>query len=321
MFGDPPRALPQKIGFLLIPRYSLLGFSSALEPLRLANTLSGRQLYEWQVISADGAPVVASNRMSLIADCSIAEADPCPIVVVCASYEPLAGAAKPVLAWLRRLSRRGVDLGALDTGSFVLARAGLLDGYTATVHWETVDSFTERFPDVTVTQDIFEVDRDRFSCSGATAALDMMLQLIRKQHGYRLATAVSEEIIHHPIREASNPQRMALGLRLGTRDRRVTRAVDSMERNLEEPLPISRIAETAGLSERQLERLFRRDLKTTPGAYYARLKLERARNLLRQTMTPIIEIAISSGFGSAAAFSRAYRAQFGISPSRDRADT
>ncbi len=321
MFGDPPRTLPQKIGFLLVPRFSLMCFSAALEPLRLANTLSGRALYEWQVISADGDPVAASNRMSLIADRSIAEADPCPMLVVCASYEPLAKADKPLLGWLRRLSRRGTDLGALDTGSFILARAGLLDGYTATVHWETIDSFMEQFPEVTVTQDIFELDRDRFSCSGGTAALDMMLQLIRRQHGYRLATAVSEDFIHHPIRDAGNPQRMALGLRLGTRDRRVTRAVAAMEQNLEEPLPISRIAQAAGLSERQLERLFHRNLETTPGAYYARLKLARARSLLRQTMAPIIEIAISSGFGSAAAFSRAYRGHFGISPSKDRADS
>jgi len=320
MFADPPRSLPQRLGFLLVPRFSLMAFSAGVEPLRIANTLSGRRLYEWQVISADGAPVEASNRMSIIAEAATAAVDFVPTLVVCASYEPLQQATPALYPWLRRLARRGADLGALDTGSFLLARAGLLDGYQATAHWETLESFAERFPEVTVTQEIFTVDRERFTCSGGMAGLDMMLHLIRRQHGQPLAAAVSEEFIYHQVRQAGDPQRLALGARLGTRDRRLIRAVAAMEAHIDEPLSIAAIARAANLSERHLERLFRRDLKCGPARYYSRLRLERARNLLRQTSSPVIEIAVGCGFASAASFSRAYSEAFGLSPSRDRRD-
>lgn len=318
MFGNPPKRLPQRVGFLLLPRFSLMAFSSAAEPLRVANWLSGRQLYEWTLLSADGGPVEGSNGMQIVADASIAETDHLPMVVVCASFDPQDLATGNVRAWLRQQSTHGADMGGLDTGSYVLARARLLEGYGATIHWEHLESFAEEFPAVRVMHDIFTVDRNRFTCSGGTAALDMMLHLIRSQHGHELAAAVSDEFIYSRIRESTDPQRMSLSGRLGTANATLLAVIQVMNDNLEEGLSTAAFAAAVGVSERQLERIFRTGLNTTPGAYYRSLKMERARALLRQTHLPVFEVAVRCGFNSAAHFSRTYRARFRRSPSADR---
>jgi transcriptional regulator GlxA family with amidase domain len=318
MFGDPPASLPQEIGFLLLPKFSLMAFASAAEPLRQANTQSGRDLYRWTVISEDGRPVTASNGMALVADAAHADVKRCAVLVVCASYDPDLGTTKSVLSWLRTMAGQGTTLGGLDTGSYVLARAGLLDGYKATIHWENLAGLAERFPAIDVRPDIFRIDRNRFTCSGGTAALDMMLHLIRRQHGQALAALVADEFIYARIREPGDPQRMAVTHRLGRSHPKLAQAIEAMEANLEEPLPSTRIAAAAGLSGRQLERLFQRHLNTTPASHYRALRLERARALLRQTGLPVIEVALCCGFASAASFSRAYRARFDHSPTDER---
>lgn len=320
MFGTPTSGTPQDIGYLLLPRFSLMAFAGALEPLRMANTLAGKTLYRWRVFSLDGEPVTASNDMSMLADAPIGEVSRARPLLVCASYEPEKAVSRPLLAWLRRLDSIGVDLGALDTGSTVLARAGLLDGFRATIHWEHLESFAEDFPKVDVCQDIFIVDRTRFTCAGGTAPMDMMLYLIRQQHGHGFASAVAEEFVLNQIRPPSNPQRMALDLRLGTTDRRLVKAIQIMNQNLEEPLDLPALAHSAGISQRQLERLFQRFLGTTPARHYLGLRLEQARALLQQTRQPMIDIAVRCGFSSAAAFTRAYGRRFGHPPSADRVD-
>lgn len=311
-------AAPERIGFLLVPKFSMIAFFSAVEPLRVANRLSGRQLYAWQTFSLDGQPVAASNGMTLLPDAATKSVESFPSLVVCASFEPEKAESEPLLAWLRRLDRKGAALGAVDTGTHILARAGLLDGYRVTLHWESLSGFAEEFPDLNVTGELFEIDRRRFTAAGGTAPLDMMLHLIAARHGLDLAIGISEQLLHARIRNADDHQRMALGLRLRVRHPKLVRIVEAMEGSLEEPLTPDQLAAIGGISRRQLERLFRSHLSDTPTGYYLKLRLDRARQLLEQTEMSVLEVGLASGFASAPYFSRAYKAQFGCSPRQHR---
>lgn len=318
VFGDRPKELPQKIRFLLLPDFSLMAYASTVEPLREANWVTGRALYEWQILSEDGQPVRASNGMTVGADAPMGAVTNCSTLIVCSSFDPHLYVTAAMLAWLRRIGRLGADLGAVDTGSYVLARAGLLEGYRATIHWENVESIASVFDDVWLTHSIFEIDRNRFSCSGGTAGLDMMLYLIRKQHGHEVAVTVAEEFIYNRMREPGDPQRMAVSHRLGIAHPKLITAIEAMELALDEPLSSPELAASAGISEREMQRLFRAHLGTTPKAYYRGLRLSRARMMLRQTTQPVMDIALSCGFRSAADFARCYRACYGRAPSSDR---
>lgn len=316
-----PTDTPQTIGFLIAPKFSMLAFVSAVEPLRVANRLAGRDLYRWSVLSRDGKSVTASNGMSLLADHGIESGQRFALVVVCAGFEPERGFDRATRKWLTGLNSRNVDLGAIDTGSFFLGWSGLLDGYRACTHWESLDSFREAFPKVDVDGGLFVVDRNRLTCAGGTAALDMMLHLISLQHGHRLAAAVSEQFIHARIRPPSDRQRMDAPTRQGITHAGLAKALSLMEQNLEEPLHAGALAKQAGLSLRQLERLFHRHFAMTPHRYYLDLRLQRARALLQYSDLAVVEIAVASGFASPAHFSRAYRAWAGKAPTEERRRT
>ena len=318
MFGALPPNGPQRVGFLLLPKFSLMAFSAASEPLRVANWLSGKTLYEWWLLSEDGAPVSASNHMPCIPDYAIDQIVECDMVVVCASFDPERAATNKTINWLRRMSRTGAKLGSLDTGSYVLASAGLLDGYQATIHWENLESFTGEFPKVETRQDIFVIDRMRFTSAGGTAGMDMMLNLIHLQHGHELAMAVAEEFIYTRIRKADHAQRPHLTKRLSTDNPHILKAVEIMESHLEDILKIRDISQIIGVSQKELERVFKRWLKTTPANYYKRLRMERAKSLLQQSNMRVIDVAISCGFTSLAHFSRSYRQSYGHPASIDR---
>lgn len=318
LFAPQRHGAIQRIGFLLVPKFSLLAFASAIEPLRVANLIADRTLYEWRLLSADGQPVSAVNGMASVVDHSIADAPALPAIVVTASYEHEGAITRTMLAWLRRASVFGARLGAIDTGSFALARAGLLDGYRATTHWEELEAFAERFPRIEARQDLFTVDRDRFTSAGGTAGLDMMLNLIRMQHGQELAAACADFFVYARIRDARDSQRMPLRNRLATGNPHLIRAVEAMEGAQEEPLTIPQVAAAADVSERELERMFRRWLKTSPARYYRHMRLDRARALLQQTAMPVLAVATACGFNSAAHFARSYRQRFGRAPSDDR---
>ncbi len=317
-FGEKISNEPQKLGFLLIPGFSLLAFASASEPLRIANWLSGEELYDWELISEDGNSVSASNGMDIVVDTSIETIDFIPMCITCASFHPENGISDKGIAWLRRQSSRGALLGSIDTGSHILAMAGLLDGYKATIHWVHVDSFPEHFPKVNVTRDLYVIDRNRFSATGGTSGTDLMLQLITLQHGRDLAIAVAEQISYNQIREGTEPQRMDTGHRLATSNRYVIQAVEQMETHIEDPLRTSDIADVLGISLRELERAFQKALKNTPGAYYRRMRLEKSKKLLQQTDLSVLDVAVSCGFTSSAHFSRCYREHYGHPPSTDR---
>lgn len=309
---------PQRLGFLLLPRFSMLAFVSTVEPLRAANRLAGTELYRWHVLSREGDPIAASNGMALVADRGLADAERYSTVVVCASFEPERHYDRRIRDWLRRVERGGAELGAVDGGSFILARAGLLDGYRATTHWESLDSFREAFPRVEVEPGLFVFDRNRVTCAGGTAGLDMTLHIIARQHGRRLAAAVSEQFIHAAIRGPQEHQRMAPAVRQDVVRSGLGPVIARMEANLEEPISAEALAASAGMSLRQLERSFRRHLATTPNRYYLDLRLQRARALLQYSDLSVLEIAVACGFGSAAHFSRSYRGWAGKPPSADR---
>jgi len=309
---------PELIGFLLVPQFSMMAFSSAVEPLRVANRLAGRPLFQWKAWSADGAAVAASNGWPIPVEGALAGLTDIRTLIVCAGFEPEIHATKPTLAALRRLARRGTEIGALDTGAWIVAAAGLLDGRRVTMHWEAASGFTEAFPDIEISDALFEMAGQHFTCAGGTASLDLMLHMIARKHGQGLAVAVSEQFIHDRLRDRNDRQRMSLPKRLGVGNGKLIRVVEAMEANLETPLDARSLASLSGVSARQLERLFRAQLKDSPSNYYLRLRLERARQLLRQTDMSVMEIAMACGYSSASCLSRSYRAHFAVAPREDR---
>ena len=309
---------PEPIGFLLVPNFSMMAFASAIEPLRTANRMSGRTLYSWHMVSRDGAPVAASNGIIVTPESGINEARHFTTMIVCAGLDVHFYRDKDVFSWLRRLARGGAHIGALSSGTHILARAGLLEGYRCTIHWENLLGFTEEFPDIDVSADLFEIDRNRFTCSGGTAALDMMLHRIAPRHGKELAAAISDQLIHDRIRGPHDQQRLTLQYRLGIRDAKLLSVVAQMEANIEEPLSRDDLARSVGLSTRQLERLFRDKLGSTPRRYYLGLRLRHARQMLLQTDTSVLGVALASGFVSASHFSKCYHGFFDKTPRDER---
>lgn len=308
-----------KVGFLLVPNFSMLAFASAIEPLRSANRMSEKNIFEWVIATEDGQPVMASNKVEVAANGDLDDLAECRMVFACSGLDVHQHARKEILNALRLVERRGAALGAICTGTWLLAAAGLLQGRRCTIHWENHDGLIEEFPDLEVTNDLFEIDGDRVTCSGGTASLDMMLHLISQAHGSALAKVVSEQFIHDRIREAHDRQRMELRSRLGVSHPKLLAVVAEMEANLEEPLPQTEIARRTALSTRQLERLFRKYLDTTPTRYYLNLRIARARQLLRQTSMSILSVALACGFVSASHFSKCYRETYGRTPRAERA--
>ncbi|MFT0531354.1 GlxA family transcriptional regulator [Castellaniella hirudinis] len=306
-------------GFLLVPGFTLIGFSSAVEPLRMANLASDSVLFHWSTISPDGGMVTSSNGVSIQPDWALDQAPPLDAVFVCGS-NPIPARIPPYcLNWLRRQDHLGTALGGICTGSYWLARAGLLNGYRCTLHWEDTERLLTDFPDIIVSKHIYEIDRNRYTCSGGIAPVDMMIALINQQIGnLEIAAKVSELMICERIRSTQDPQRIPLRQQLGTSQPKLTEVVMLMENNLEEPLTKEELAQFIHVSVRQLERLFQEHLKCTPNAYYLELRLLRARQLLRGTEQSIIDIAAGCGFVSVTHFTHRYREFFGITPGRER---
>ncbi|GHE21118.1 GlxA family transcriptional regulator [Halomonas urumqiensis] len=306
--------LPETVGFLLLPRFSMMAFFSAVEPLRIANRIAARPLFDWTLISEDGQPVTASNGMTLLADCAIGEVHHLPSLAVCSGFGPEQALSRPLMAWLHRLDQANCVLGGIDTGGFLLAEAGLLDGERVTLHWESLPAFQERFPGIETSDELFELGERRFSCAGGAAAMDMALEVIARRHGSRLAIDVSEQLVHERMRTRSDQQRMSLARRLGIHNRRLVEAISLMERHQEVALPLSEVARRSGLSPRQLQRLFEQTLGTTPREWYLHLRLERAWHLLRESDREILSVGLACGFTSGSSFSRAFRTRYGLSP-------
>lgn len=306
-----------RIGFLTLPNHSMIACANALEALRMANYVTETEIYSWRVVTLDGVPAPASNGLTLTPTVALIEAGPLDLLLVCGGIDVRHSVAPGLEDALRRLARRGTALGALCTGSFVLADAGLLDFHRCAIHWENLPAIREEFPEIDFVEDAYVIDRDRLTCTGGVAPLEMMLELIAAQGGKALADKVSEQFILD--RAARGP-----GMRREARPRRqladptLARAVRLMEGAIERPLAIAALAERLDVSPRQLERLFRRHLGASPAAYQLGLRLERARELLRLSPLPVTDIGLACGFQSAAHFSTAYARRFGRSPREER---
>lgn len=314
--NDPGR--PRQYGFLLVPNFPLMSYASAVEPLRAANQLSGRSLYAWRHIAVAGGTIRASNGVDIVADGCIGDALDLDALFVCAGGNPALFRDPATLQWLRALVHDGVAVAGMSGGSYLLARAGLLDGYSCTIHWEHIPAFEEEFPHLEIRRTLYEIDRARVTCAGGIASLDMMLALIERDHGPDLAAEISEWFLRTQLRPGSGPQRMTLRERHGVSNDRLLQALALMERRLEDPLPSAAIARAIGVSARQLERLFGDHLGITPQRHYLNVRLARAQSLLRQTALAVTEIAIAAGFVSTSHFSRAYRRRFARSPRDER---
>ena len=306
------------IVFLMVPQFSMIAFASAIEPLRLANRAMGDTTYRWRVLSSDGQTIEASNGIRVTADGSYGDTGGISAAVVCSGVDVQTFEHRDLIAKLRGLAARGIPIGALCTGSYVLARGGLLDGHRCTIHWENHDAFREEFPDLAVTLELFEIDRTRFTCAGGTAAIDMMLSLIARQKGQEVAAMVTDQLIHHRMRDAHERQRMELRARLGVAHPKLISVVSEMERCIEQPLSCADLAEGVDLSTRQLERLFRKYIGQAPTRYYLGIRLDRARHLLLQTSMPILSVGLACGFVSASHFSKCYSEHFSRTPSQER---
>ena len=308
-----------RIAFLLVPQFSMMAFSAAIEPLRSANRVSERSLFEWQLTSIDGKEVMASNGIGVAVHRPLDELRKTDMLVVCAGLEPVQfGRNHGIHHHLRRLARHGSMIGAISTGAFILADAGLLAGRRCTLHWEYADLFRSRYPALEVSHDIYVVDRGVFTCSGGTAALDLMLHFIAEASAPDIAVAVAEQFIHPQIRKQDDQQRLDTHSRYGIDSPKLAEAVRLMEAAVENPLDMRQISSRVGLSPRQVERLFREQIGMPPKTFYLKLRLARARTLLRQTVDPILGIALECGFGSTSHLYHAYKRVFGIAPTEER---
>ncbi|OJA05873.1 GlxA family transcriptional regulator [Halomonas sp. QHL1] len=311
---QPPDTLPERIGFLLLPRFAMVAFFSAIEPLRIANRIDGRPLFEWDLISRDGEPVVASNGMTLIASGSLHTTSQVPSLAVCASFDPERAIDDELIDWLRARNYEGCVLGGIDTGCYALAAAGLLDDKTVTLHWECLSDFCTRFPRVDAVESIYEVTDEGFSCAGGSAAIDMSLDLIRRRHGDALAKQVRDQLIHEQGRRPASRQRDSAI----PQDPMLQRAITLMDDNLESPLSIRSLANELGITWRRLDRLFARHLAISPQQTYLSRRLDHAYWLLSETPHSIMNISLACGFASPSSFSRAFRLHYGSTPSQLR---
>jgi AraC family transcriptional regulator, glycine betaine-responsive activator len=304
--------------FLTLPNYSMIALANAVEPLRMANSISGHQAYEWSIVSPDGEPVAASNGLTLSQTRLLSSLARVDILFVCGGIDVRDGVTPPLLRALRRFADRRVGLGALCTGGYALARAGLLDAYRATIHWENLSALREEFPRVMLSNQVFTIDRDRYTASGGIAPLDLMLHLIKGKLGARVAQLVAEQFIIDRARNDRDQQFVPLRAQLGASHEGLIKVAQLMEEHIEKPMSLDAIAAATHLSRRQIERLFRRHLDCVPKRYYLQMRLRRARELLLQTAMPIMDITTACGFQSPPHFSKCYRREFGCPPSAER---
>ncbi len=296
----------------------MLSFASAVECLRIANRMAGHNAYSWSLLGEDGESVTCSAGTTFAVDGDLGDLQRDDTILVCSGVNVQGATSKKMLAWLRREARKGVTVGGLCTASYVLAKAGLLDGKRATIHWENIDSFAEEFEEVTLTKSVFVIDNNRLSTAGGTSSIDLMLKLIANDLGEELANAVADQLIYSSIRTDQDTQRLSIPTRIGVRHPKLSMVVQMMEANIEEPISPSVLAQDVGMSTRQLERLFRRYLNRSPKRYYMELRLQKARNLLMQTDMSVINVALACGFASPSHFSKCYRSHYNTTPYRER---
>ncbi len=307
----------KRIGLLIFPQFSMMALAGASEPMRAANRLAGKALYEWSLLTESGGTISSSSGIE-IQTVSVDQAPELDRVFVLASLDIEHQKPPKKLRFLQRAAASGMTIGALSTGTFILARAGLLEGKRCTLHWESVGQFTEEFPSIEVSKELFVNHGNRWTCAGGTAVIDLMLAQIALDFGSKFAASIAEQFLHARIRAPEEHQRMSVQWRYGVHDRRLTVAIAFMENNLEKIVSIEEIADRCNLSHRQLERLWHQHFGMTPKRFYLELRLNEARRLLRESTQPIASIAYSCGFVSASHLGAAYRQVWGCTPGEER---
>jgi transcriptional regulator GlxA family with amidase domain len=312
------RKSARRFAILVFPGFPMMAFSAVVEPLRAANAITSKKLYDWVVVGPEDEPVVASNGIAIQPHFSAANAPRADFIVVCSGGDADRLSAPRPLSWIRKNLRLGGNIGSVADGAFYLARAGLLDGYACTLHWQSQPAFTEAFPHIELVRRVFIVDRTRFTSAGGVGALDMMLDLIRSHHGEALSRQVAEWFVHDRIRATADRERLQLRLRTGIRDDLVLSAVDLMEKDEEKNESVSAIAKRLGVSIGRLARAFKDELGTAPADYHRQMRMERARDLLAHSKMPVREIGLACGYASFSSFVRAFRLAYGQTPNRTR---
>jgi transcriptional regulator GlxA family with amidase domain len=309
-----------RVGFLLLDNFTMISLVSAIETLRMANQLSGEELFSWHLISEDGEIVQASDGLSFTPDFSILNAPVLDIVIVAGGVDITRSFNQRQVSWLRALGRKNYTLGSICTGAYVLAHAGLLDNHETSSHWECLASLQERYPKVRCNNRLYSIDKKRMTSSGGTTPMDMFLNFIALRYGGKLSSAVSDMFICDRVRGEFDQQRVSLR-QMHTNGQPMPKLVDIielMEANLEEPIELDELASFVTVSRRQLERMFLKNLDCSPSRYYLKLRLDRARQLLKQSSLSIVEISAACGFVSTPHFSRCYRKHIGTSPRDER---
>lgn len=308
----------ESVTFFLVEEFTQLAFACAIEPLRIANLIADQDLYRWRTASRDGQRATASNGVVTCVDHGMDAVPPGEMLFFLSGIHVERHIDRSLLSYVRFERARGTRIGALCSGAMILAHAGLLDGEPASIHWQFHDSFRETFPDVNLRPTVFVADSRFPTAAGGSATSDLMLHMIKETHGPDLATEVADQMVYNAVRDGSGTQRVSTQAKYGIRNPHIAEAVRLMSAFTENPLGPSEIAGRLGISTRQLERLFRRYLGSTPKTYATDLRLQKARNLLLQTESSITEIALACGFGSASHFSRVYRTRYGIPPGKTR---
>ena len=310
--------VPFRLGVVLIDNFALLSYASLTEPLRVANLLSGRELYRVSLLPASGAMATSSGGVLVPATAQIGDSIELDLVVVVAAGNPFSFRDARVLAWLRQLARRNVSLGGVSGGPVVLAEAGLMTGYRMTLHWEHAPALRERHPQLVIERSLYVIDRERLSCAGGTAPLDLMHALLIRDQGLTLAREVSDWLQHTEIRPPGGAQRAGVVERYGVHLSPLIEALGAMETHVTDPLSLDDLSQIANVGARQLTRLFNDQLGTSPMALYRKLRLEQGHRLLCHTDLCVGEVARATGFASAAHFSSAYGSQYHHSPRQSR---
>lgn len=305
---------PVSVSFVLMPQFTMLAFTAAIEPMRVANQLTGQVLFTWMVFSEDGTPIACSNGLQVVPDGPLPETAPAGYVLVCGGVEPDPACTPGLTSWIRRQWRIGRSVGGVCTGAYALAKAGILNGRRFTLHWENLSAFGEKYPELTPEQRIFCIDDRIVTSAGGAAAADLSLQLIENNYGEKLRHAVMDMCLLRQHHAGEEKQLSSLAARLGTRNHKLLRAIDFLEENLEGEVSLDACADHIAVSRRQLERLFQRYLGLSPLQYLSNMRLQHARALLAETNMGVLDVAIACGFGSSSHFSKCFRKHYGISP-------
>lgn len=304
----------KSIGLLMIPGFPMLSYASLIEGLRAANILSGRELYHFKHISPPGQEAVSSTGTVLQSHCKVTDDINVDAVLVCAGGKPESYRNSEVNGWLRYLAQKGVVIGGISGGTYILARAGVMQGYRCTIHWDHLPLFREEFPSIDVRKTLYEIDRDRWTCAGGIAALDLICAIVQKDHGEKLAIAVGDWLLQTKMRTGTQPQRMSVVHRYQIKHPKLVQALELIEGHVDDTISRSEISDILQISVRQIERLFREHLGCSLRTFYMDLRLAQACQLLTNTSMPLSDIAAATGFPNSSSLSRAFKSKFEYSP-------